>query len=56
MPLAEHQPYKIANCIHCPGEAIYCEDWDKIRWEKEDPDCIHEFDLDNIPKRIEVAQ
>jgi hypothetical protein len=42
--LSEYQAYKIGDCKHCEGDAIFCEDWDEIRWAGEDPFCIHELD------------
>ena len=41
--LSEHQPYTLDYCYKCGAQAVYCDDWDHVKWVDGDPDCLHEI-------------
>ena len=52
--LSEHQPYVLDCCCNCQAQAIYCDDWSKLKWVDGDPDCLHEIDYRQEPELREI--
>lgn len=50
MPLTEFPSYVIGYCVKCGADAIYCGDWESIKWENSADGCLCCLDPSEAPE------